>query len=296
VKVDRLVGRGAALAALLLLGLSTPVLAQGKGKGKGQGQKAAAAATAPQAAPIAGTGSRQFGVWLDDATVSPTGRGWATLGIGYWRAPFGHQVDFPSFDAGVGVSHRMQVAFTAPFSHVSYTEGTSSRGIGDSYLAVKFGVLDPEREGHSFGVALAPVMEILGAGSVVEGQSRVNWALPVAVEKRFEKFRTYGTIGYFSRGAVFLGGAVEVPVTKKITATANLTHSHSTENDPLSDAAQVSRTRWDLGLGASYFLRDDLTVYGSLGRTISQQDANASSLAVSAGVSLGFQHALSGGR
>jgi hypothetical protein len=290
--------KGAALAALLLFVSATPALAQGKGRGlgKGKGQKsgsaggAAATAASPQAAAVPGSGLRQFGVWLDDATISPTGRGWAGLSLGYWKAPFGHQWDFPSFDAGVGVSHRMQVSFTAPFSHVSYTDGPSSRGVGDAYFAVKFGLLDPEAKGHSFGVALAPVIEVLGSGSVAEGQTRVNWALPVAFEKRFEKWRAYGSAGYFSRGAVFLGAAAEVPLSDKVTGTVNLSHSRSLEDDPLSDAQDLARSRWDLGVGAVYFLRDDLTVYGSLGRTVSQMDANASSLAVGAGVSLGFQH------
>ena len=102
--------------------------------------------------------------------------------------------------------------------------------------------------------------------------------------------------GYFSRGAVFASGAFEVPLSEKVTATATLTHTRSLEDDPLSDAQDLSATRWDLSGGAAYFFTPQVTLYGSIGRTISNVDANASSLSVAAGMSFGFQHRLSGRR
>jgi hypothetical protein len=281
--------RSAAPAALLLFICSAPVAAQGhRGLGKTKGH------AAPEGSSIPGPGVRQFGVWLDDATLSPAGRGWGTFGVGYAKAPFGNQWDLPTVDAGVGLSPRVQIAVTAPVSKVSYTDGTSARGLGDVYLAVKLGLLDPTATGRSFGIAVAPVVEFLSAGSVPEGDSRVHWALPVAVEKRFEKFRTYGTVGYFSRGAAFASAALEVPLTEKLTATAVFSHSRSIDEDPLSDSLQLERSRSDLSGGAVYFFSPNATLYGSIGRTISRLDANGSSLTVGAGVSFGFQHRISG--
>lgn len=282
--------RGAAGAALLVFFSAGPLLAQGH---RGLGQTKGHAAPNPE---IPGTGIRQFGVWLEDATLSPAGRGWASFGIGYTSAPFGHQWDAPSMDAGVGLLPRVQVGVTAPFTKISYTDGTTDRGLGDVYLAVKLGILDPAAEGRTFGLAVTPMVEFLSAGSVPEGGSRTNWALPLALEKRFERFRTYGTVGYFSRGAVFASGAFEVPLSEKVTATATLTHTRSLEDDPLSDAQDLSATRWDLSGGAAYFFTPQVTLYGSIGRTISNVDANASSLSVAAGMSFGFQHRLSGRR
>jgi hypothetical protein len=279
-------------AALLLLVMAAPAAAQGKGKGLGKG-KNKNPAPSPQGAgdpAAAGTGIRQFGVWLDDATLSPKGRGWATFGVGYTRALFGHQWDFPSVDAGIGVSRKLQLGITAPVSHVSYLDGTGTRGVGDVYLAAKIGLLDPEQKGRSSGVAIAPVIEVLGSGSVQEGATRVFWALPVTFERRFEHYRAYGTVGYFSRGAAFASGALEVPVNAKVTATATLSHTRSLHDDPISDEQLLARTRWDLSGGAVYFLKPNATLYASLGRTLSRLDANASSLSVGAGVSIGFQH------
>jgi len=266
-----------------------PAAAQGRGRGLGHGSE--------EAPPDAiGAGVRQFGVWLDDATLSPRGQGWVTVGLGYSRAPFGNQWDAPSVDAGFGVSPRLQVAVTAPFSKVTYTDGTKDRGMGDVYGAAKLGLIDPTAKGHSFGLALVPVVEYLSSGSVPEGGSRLHWALPIALEKRFEKFRAYGAVGYFSRGSVFASGALEVPLTARVTATATLSHSRSVKDDPLSDELDLGNSRSDLSAGAVYFFSPKATFYGSVGRTVSHLDANGSSLAVAAGVSLGFQHRMGGRR
>jgi hypothetical protein len=195
---------------------------------------------------------------------------------------------------GVGVAPRLQVAVTAPFSKITYTDGTKDRGLGDVYVAAKLGLLDPTAEGRTFGIAVAPVFEFLSAGSVPDGGARVHWALPIAIEKRFTNFRAYGTAGYFSRGSVFASGALEVPLNEKVTATAALSHSRSLKDDPLSDALQLARSRWDLSGGAVYFFSPRATFYGSVGRTVSRLDANGSSLSVAAGVSFGFQHRISG--
>jgi hypothetical protein len=266
------------------------VAAQGRGRGLGHGET-----TAPETPPdIPGTGVRQFGVWLDDATISPPGQGWATFGIGYSRALFGRQWDAPSVDAGLGVTPRLQLAVSAPFTKATYTDGTVNRGVGDIYVAAKLGLLDPAAEGRTFGIAVVPVVEVLSSESVPEDGSRVNWALPIAIEKRFTSFRAYGTAGYFSRGSVFASGALEVPLSAKVTATATLSHTRSLDDDPLSDALELSRNRWDVSGGAVYFFSPKATFYGSVGRTVSRLDANGSSLTVAAGVSFGFQHRISG--
>jgi hypothetical protein len=281
--------RSAASAALLLLVVASPAFAQGRGRGLGKNPAAPAPVTIP------GTGIRQFGVWLDDATVSPAGQGWATFSVGYTRAPFGNQWDAPSVDAGIGMAQRFQIAISAPMSRVDYNDGTTTRSVGDVYGAVKIALFDPTAKGRSFGLAVVPVVEFLSPDSVQEGAGRVFWALPVAVEKRFEKFRTYGTVGYFSRGSAFAAGAFEMPLNEKITVTATLSHARSVKDDALSDALDLAPSRWDASGGAVYFFNPRATFFASLGRTLSRIDANASSLSVSAGVSFGFQHRIGGG-
>ena len=289
--MKHILGRGAAAAALLLAVSAIPAAAQGHGRGLGHHVTVDPTSPDPLAA---GTGIRQFGVWLDDATLPSPGQGWATFGIGYVRAPFGNQWDAPSVDAGIGVSPRVQVAITAPFSKLEYSDGTTHRGMGDVYAAAKIGLIDPTAQGRTFGIAVVPVVEFLSAGSTPEGGSRVHWALPLALEKRFSSFRTYGTMGYFSRGSVFAAAALEVPLGSKVTATGTLSHSRSLKDDPLSDQLDLERSRSDFSAGAVYFFTPTATFYGSVGRTISRLDANGSSFNIAAGVSFGFQHRIGG--
>jgi len=284
--MPRLSMRGAAAAALLLfLAIAQPAVAQGHGRGLGRGKH-----NQPQPEPenpIPGTGVRHFGTWLDDATLLPPWKGWMTFGVGYWRSTFGHQWDAPSIDAGMGISRRLQIAITAPLSRVRYADGTSIRGLGDTYVAAKIGLIAPQK-GRPYGLAVVPVLEYLSSGSVQEGDGRLHWGLPVAFEWRFQALRAYGSAGYFSRGAVFGAGALEVPVTNKLTLTGVLSHSRSLEEDLLSDALELSRTRWDLAGSASYTVKS-ATVFATLGRTISRLDENGTSLVVTVGASGGFQ-------
>jgi hypothetical protein len=291
----RLTWRSAVAAALLLLAAAAPADAQGKGRGLGKNKKNAPApgqgggeAGEPGAPLPPGSGVRHFGAWLDDATLLPKGRGWATLSVGYYRSTFGHQVDAPSLDFGVALNRRVQVGVTVPYSRLSYGDGPALRGLGDTYFAVKVGILDPTAKGRTWGLALAPVIEVLSSSSVADGDRRVHWALPVTFEGRFRKLRTYGAAGYFSRGAAFLSGAVEVPVGTRMGATLAVSHSRSLEEDPLSDFLGLAESRLDLTGSAFYSLSDTAAVFAGVGRTVSRLDENGSSLTLSAGVSFGF--------
>ena len=282
----------AALVFALLTLFTNPLLAQGKSLGKGRGAKPSASSqqqtTTAQAAGIPGTGVRHFGSWLDDASFLPKGKGWTTIGIGYWRSTQGYQWDVPSFDAGMAIDRRIHVGISTPISRSSYGDGYTTSGFGDTYLSAKVGLIDPDQEGRHFGLAVVPVLEILSSGSVMEGDSRLHWALPVTLERRFEDFRVYGAGGYFSRGSVFGAGAVEVPVSDRIVVTGVLSHSRSLKDDPLSDALQLSKSRFDVNGSVMYVITPIVTAFGSVGRTISRTDANASTLAISGGVSFGF--------
>jgi hypothetical protein len=282
------------MARLLTLALAAmfaaaPAFAQGNGKSKGRGAKPSR--TSSQSTLVPGTGVRNFGVWLDDASVLPKGSGWTTFGVGYWRSTYGHQWDLPSVDLGMSVHRRVQVGFSAPISYARYTDGYSSRGLGDMYLSTKIGLIEPEGSGRKYGVAVAPVLEVLSSGSVLDGEQRFHWALPVTAERRFDSFRVYGSAGYFSRGAIFAAGAVEVPISDRLIAMGVLSHSRSLEEDPLSDALLLTQNRLDLTGGAGFAVTPGMVVYGSVGRTVSRADANASSLALSGGISFSFEAA-----
>jgi hypothetical protein len=77
-------------------------------------------------------------------------------------------------------------------------------------------------------------------------------------------------------------------VSERVTLTGTLTQSHSTIEDDPAVTLVLSRTRRDVSGGATYMLNPAVAVFGVVGRTISEQDANAASVVVSAGVSFSF--------
>jgi hypothetical protein len=147
----------------------------------------------------------QFGAWLDDTSASTKGEGTASIGIGHWRLNGMTQTNVPMLGAGLGVTDRLQVSASVPFYRTSAPTG-SATGLDDVYLSTKYTLLDPTLTVSEIGVAISPVVEILNADSV---DGRVHFALPVSVELRRFPFRVYGSGGYFTRGALFGGGAVE---------------------------------------------------------------------------------------
>jgi spore coat protein U-like protein len=66
------------------------------------------------------------------------------------------------------------------------------------------------------------------------------------------------------------------------------TTSYSTKLDPAAAALGLSRQRIDMSVGLSYAATDTIALFGSMGRTLSHQDANAGTVVISGGASLGF--------
>ena len=105
---------------------------------------------------------------------------------------------------------------------------------------------------------------------------------------RRDGYRVYGSGGYFSRGALFGSGALEVPLHERFIATGVLVYTRALNNDLNADMLGLSKIRMDLSGAAAYVLTPSFVVFGSLGRTISSNDVNASSLMVSGGISISF--------
>jgi hypothetical protein len=277
-----------------------PALAQGKGNAfghsKGGRNSGPSAAGAPEVQGGAGsndvvipggTGVRNFGSWLDDASVASPGQGFATVSFGYWRTPSYREIDVPVIDGGVGLHRRVQVAMSVPWYHASQPGGPVARGMGDMYLSAKVQLRDPES--HRAGFALVPAVEVLSTAPAPD-ESRVGWALPVAMEIRGNGWRTFASTGYFSRGSLFASGAVEVLLSDRAWVTGTISQSHSMKRDDLSGALGLVKTRTDVSGGAVYVLTSSLALFGTVGRTISKLDDNSSTLALSAGLSVNFTH------
>ena len=276
------------LAAAGFILVSQPAAAQGNGHGNAFGHYRPPTSTSQpssNAAPIAGTGVRNFGSWLDDASMQDPGRGFVTMGFGLFRTPVYSEVDLPTIDSGLGITPRLQVGMSVPYYYAHAPGDPVTRHFGDLYLNAKYQLRAPSR--RQTGVAIVPIVEVLSVQP--PSGSQLQWALPVSVERQFKRWRAMGSGGYFSRGALFGAGAIELPVGKRTWATGSLSHSYSTHRDDLSTALGYHRSRTDLSGGVSHDIQHDLSVYASIGRTMFARDDNSASIMFSAGVSFGLK-------
>ena len=224
---------------------------------------------------------------MDDASLVEPAHGYASISIGHYRSLGGRQTDFPIVDGAFGLTPRLQVGVSVPYYRLTFNDGTRITGLGDVYLSTKVSIVAPENTDRRIGVALSPVLEVLGDPDPIKN-SRMFWGLPVNVELRRDRYRVYGSGGYFSRGALFGSGAFEVPVHERVIVTGVLAYTRALNEDPGADTLALSRIRMDVSGAAAYVLSPSFVLFGSLGRTISAKDINASSLVVSGGISVSF--------
>ena len=277
---------------------AVPAAAQGNGNAFGKNKNkppvtpsssAGAGASGPSAAAefdgsIPGSGVRNFGAWLDDASIVTPGQGFVSIGFGLWKMPGYREFDMPTVDGGVGLHKRVQVGASLPIYHASEPGGPMTRGVGTMYMNAKIQLREAAKGRPGFSVT--PAIEVLSTAPA--GASRYSWALPVNIEVQGDGWRTYGSTGYFSRGALFASGAVEKMLSQRAWLTGSITHAYSIDPDPLSVALGLSQTHTDVNGGAAFVVREGIAAFGSVGRTISKKDANSADLTLSGGVSFSF--------
>jgi hypothetical protein len=273
--------------------LAAHAAAQGNGNAYGHGKNPKPPAVTVNAGPsgggaeeiqIPGTGIRNFGSWLDDATLMEPGQAFMSIGFGLWKMPGYQEFDFPTIDTAIGLHRRVQLGVSAPFYHAHEPGGPTARGVGNLYFSSKVLLRDPAA--HRLGFSVTPTLEVLSSPAADGG--RMSWALPVNMEVQGTAWRFYGSTGYFSRGALFASGALEHQLTDRAWVTGTISHSHSIDPDPLSVALGLTQTRTDVSGGAAVSLTPHLAAFGSVGRTISKRDANSATLMLTGGVAINF--------
>jgi len=230
---------------------------------------------------------RQFGSWLEDASAPARGEGYTNVGFGYWRMSGTSQVNVPMLGAGVGVSDRLGLSATVPFYRTS-VDGTTYRGMDDVYLGASYNLLDPTLTLSEVGLSVGTVMEVLSSDG---GNGRTHFAFPIALELRRQPFRVYGSAGYFTRGAIFSGGAVEWAAPRQWIVSGILTQSRSIKADATLDSLAVSRQRADVMASLAHAIGGSATGYVSVGRSLSSLAEGGTSLALNGGVSIRFSAA-----
>jgi len=259
-----------AAATALVLVVAAPAAAQGK-KGSPPGHikhpnPGDAASASPASSSIR---SIYLGSWIDDASLLSPGQGWLSTSFGYWKTGDTHIVDAPVIDVAVGASRRTQFGFSMPVYHLPEEFGPPTSGVGQYFFYGKISLIDPDaaksRRGRSIGVAISPLVEVTSSVFESDGRTHVSWAAPVNLEVRRGTTRAYGSVGYFSRGALFGAAAIDVPVSAEVTVTPSIGHTFSTSADASTGG---SRHRTDLSLSASRSFSRGAALFGSLGESI----------------------------
>ena len=233
----------------------------------------------------ASTRVRSLGVWLDDATTLGQQEAWLTLSTQWWGSPIGNGTDVPVFDVAVGLTSSIQAFASVPYSRVTYSGFPTVGEVGTTYIGGKVQLVDPEARG--LGVAFAPSLEILSDSAIDStGLSRLNAVLPVSLEWRRDQTRVYGSTGYFTRGAWFLGGALEQTVADHWVITAALSGAWTTDSHALAEEVDLLTTRTDVSGGVSWIASPRLIVFGTAARTLSTLDADSTRYAFTVGASL----------
>lgn len=279
--------RAGVLVLVVLALAAAPANAQGKGNARGKVKGGSGPVTSGSASPASsgsGIAIRQFGAWLDDASLLAPGDAWTSITFGHYRSFAGSQTDFPVVDAGFGITRRTQFGLTVPYYHARFNDGTSGGGFGDVFLSGKVLLVEP-RDG-SIGLAISPVVEF--SRDPLPGQSSVGWGAPIDIEAKLPGFRVFGSTGYFSRGALFAAGALEVPVGDRLVATGGLTMMRSTNESPAADAIGLSKARSDVTGSAAYFLSPSIALFASTGRTIGSAGGTGTNFMLTGGVSFSY--------
>lgn len=282
--------------------LAWPALAAAQGNSAFGHSHNGSRVTAPSSSPAASTSAsgstggssegqtygvdvRNFGTWLDDASVMGQGNGFVTFGFAYWRGPGFREFDLPMLESGIALHRRVQVGMSFPYYYANEPGGPVARGFGNVYMTTKVQLRDPSS--HLIGFAATPMLEVLDAAPA-SGGSRVNWALPANVEFRRDGWRAFGSGGYFSRGALFASGAIEAALSDRAWVMGSLSQSYSTKADELTAALALPRGQTDLTGGLTVALNPKVAVYGTVGHTISNREINGGTLNLTGGVSFNF--------
>jgi hypothetical protein len=286
-------------AGIVLLATPTAATAQGQGKGQGQGQGQSQGKSGQQSNPPpsrsdlptsavaqSATGVTPF-AWIDDATLLDPRTVSIAISVVRWSGSGVSEVDAPVIDVAIGLSRRVHVTATVPRVVGSDDPSGAAGGAGTTYIGAKVALIDPAK--HRIKLAASPMIEVLSRGVVetsVEGQRRLHVGIPASAEIDSGPARLFGGAGFFSRGVWFAGAGAGLRAADKLFLSIGYNRSWR-----MSDGLVMpigSRARTEMTGGVAYAAAPNLSVFGSIGRTIKTLDENGAGRTISGGVALSF--------
>lgn len=227
--------------------------------------------------------------FYDDADITKPGTINMSQDIEYARTVGGKDFAFPSSYFSAGLNKRLEVSGGIGYVRSQFEE-LRVNGLADTYIGGKV-LLFAEGKRRP-ALAVKPTLEVLGAPSIANNllaPGRVNFLLPFMVEKSFEQFRVYYTVGYLTRGLFFQSLAYELNHWSRVTPTVILLHSRLTHELRLVSDLGLNRSRSDVLGSVAVTLSPHWSVYGSAGRSFGRTDVNSARYQLSGGFSVNFR-------
>ena len=226
--------------------------------------------------------------WIDDASLLDPGTFAVSISAVRWAGAGVSEVDVPIVNAAMGLMPRVQLSASVPRTMGSSDSSGAAAGIGTSFFGAKVQIWsDPK---GAVKVAAAPTLQLLGAAvaeTLGPNESRTRWGLPVSAELDHGAMRLYGGGGYFSPSIWFVGAAMAVQTTPKLTLNAGVSRAWRGTPDGV-DLELGDRDRKELSGGVAYLLAPHVIGFGSIGRTFATLDENGAGTTLGAGVSIWF--------
>lgn len=271
-----------AATVIAALAAASSAFAQGKGKGPKNTPPSRTTLPTPSISSPATAGGLPF-AWIDDATLLPGGDIAGSFSVVRWEGGGASETDAPVVGVAVGLTPRVQVGASIPRVLGSDDPAGAAGGIGTSFVNTKVLLLSDRRSGLK--IAVAPAVEILGAGAVQAGGSRAHVGIPASVEVDRGEMAVFGGAGYFSPGVWFAGGGLSAQITPRTALSASFSRAWT------RDAGALVHDRRDVSGGAAFALTPRLMLFGSLGTTVATSGQDGAGTTVSGGLIVMLTHA-----
>ncbi len=196
-----------------------------------------------------------------------------------WQGSGLSETVVPVVDGAIGLTPRVQVAASVP---------RVAGGLGTTVFSAKIAVLNGDA--RALKVAVAPTLEILdGAamGAAPPGEGRARWGLAVSAQFDHAGSRIYASSGYFSPGIWYAGAGIGRTVGDRLDVSMSFSHAWATSSaSSLEMPILAGPRRSEISGGASYDLKPNIAVFGSIGRTIGIAAADGAGTILGFGLSL----------
>ena len=136
------------------------------------------------------------------------------------------------------------------------------------------------------------MIEVLGTPSIANNllaPGRVNFVMPLILQRSYSQWRVYYMGGYLTRGLQFHSLAVEADWWAHVTPSVVLSHARLTRDLGLISELGLNRSRSDILGTVSVTFSPRWGVYGSVGSTFGRTDANSLRFQASGGITLNLR-------